>query len=152
MIRLATGADRDRIVEIVSTVLGEFGLTLDANDTDADLAEVPFNYVQSGGTFLVLEDENGDVVGCGGLFGLGQQAELRKMYLLPAARGHGEGRALLDALLKFARSNHYSTVVLHTNSRLQTALRMYERYGFATWTPEHATPCRCDISMQLPLS
>jgi putative acetyltransferase len=77
--------------------------------------------------------------------------ELRKMYFVPAARGKGMGRALLEDLVTEARArNRWKRIVLETASRLETAIALYQRYGFIeTFGEKHA--CRCDRSFALEL-
>src|SRR5687767_3032439 len=56
------------------------------------------------GHFVVALDE-GRALACGGLarYGAGE-GEIRRMYVDPAARGRGLGRAVLDALQDAARA------------------------------------------------
>ncbi|HLP51178.1 MAG TPA: GNAT family N-acetyltransferase [Chitinophagales bacterium] len=57
--------------------------------------------------------------------------ELVKMYLLPAARGKGLGRALIEACFDFARQSGYQRVYLETMPELKAAVRIYEKLGFS---------------------
>lgn len=55
--------------------------------------------------FLVAEDENGFVVGAGALHVMWEDlAEVRSMVVAEHMRGHGIGRAILEALLERAKS------------------------------------------------
>jgi putative acetyltransferase len=56
--------------------------------------------------------------------------ELVKMYLRATARGKGLGRQLLGACLDFARQHGYKQVYIETMPELQTAVSIYEKYGF----------------------
>ena len=90
IIRDASNADEAAIREVVYSVLAEYGLAPDPGGTDADLADLEGNYWNSGGVFHLVLSPEGSPVGCAGLFRLSStEAELRKMYLLPAARGRG---------------------------------------------------------------
>lgn len=125
-IRDAQPGDTPAIQRIVSTVLAEFRLPFNLNTTDADLRDVAGSYVARGGAFRVLVDGENEVVGCGGLFQKSDdEAELRKMYFMPAVRGLGYGHALLDNLIQFARARGYKRVVLESASQLTTAIGMY---------------------------
>jgi putative acetyltransferase len=151
MIREATVADGDTIRAIVTSCLREFSFEVEADATDADLARVPASYHDLGGIFRVVE-EDGAIVGCAGLFPLSDdEIELRKMYFVPDARGKGRGRLLLDDLVQQARERRrWKRIVLETASRLETAIAMYQRYGFVeTFGQKHA--CRCDRSFALEL-
>lgn len=54
------------------------------------------------------------------------------MMLLPAWRGHGIGRGLLDELAAWARSRGAHKLTLQVWPHNDAAIRLYERYGFET--------------------
>ncbi|KAK7988386.1 hypothetical protein PG989_008701 [Apiospora arundinis] len=59
-----------------------------------------------------------------------RRAEIKRLYVDPAARGHRLGRALFAAVLDEARRKGYDEVVLDTLAHMTEAQRMYEREGF----------------------
>jgi putative acetyltransferase len=130
--RPATNADSQAVCNLVASVLREFGLAWDPNGTDADLADVECSYLRAGGSFDLLVDRFGQVVGTVGLFPLADgRAELRKMYLAPSLRGRGLGKLLLQTALDRARQLGFRRVELKTQSSLVGAARLYEAFGFA---------------------
>jgi GNAT superfamily N-acetyltransferase len=56
---------------------------------------------------------------------------VRSMAVLPAARGHGAGRRLLQEVEAFAAEEGFRSMVLSTTPFLAEAIRLYERCGFA---------------------
>jgi GNAT superfamily N-acetyltransferase len=57
-------------------------------------------------------------------------AQLRMLYVEPAARGLGIGSRLVRECTEFARRTGYKSIVLWTNSVLVSARRIYEAEGY----------------------
>ena len=150
-LREATNADCRSVRELVFAVLAEYGLKPDPGSTDADLDDIEQSYFARGGTFRVLEDPDGSVVGAYGLYPMeNHTCELRKMYLRRNYRGQGLGKRLLDDALAKARGLGFESVVLETASVLKEVIALYERYGFAPCRPDHLS-ARCDQAYLLEL-
>ena len=71
-------------------------------------------------------------IGCVALraFAAPHVAELKRLYIVPEARGTGAARALMDVVLARARELGYSEVLLDTLGSMVAARRLYEGYGF----------------------
>ena len=73
----------------------------------------------------------GEAVGCVALQVMDRDvAEVRRMYVLPAARRRGIGRRLLAALEQVALKFGYRTLRLETGARQPEAIALYESHGF----------------------
>jgi GNAT superfamily N-acetyltransferase len=57
-------------------------------------------------------------------------AEIKRMYVRPAAHGQGVGRAILTHLVHDASAERYTTVRLETLRFMTTAQAMYRDFGF----------------------
>jgi GNAT superfamily N-acetyltransferase len=73
------------------------------------------------------------------------EAEIRMLATLPASRGSGVGRALVEECVRRARERGCSAVRLSTQVPMQAAQRLYERIGFTRaagkdWTPVPGMP------------
>lgn len=80
---------------------------------------------------IVLAELDGGAVGCAMRHEIAPDvAEIKRLYVQDAARGHGAGRALCQAMIDDARAAGYTTMMLDTSVSLLTARRMYERMGF----------------------
>jgi putative acetyltransferase len=73
----------------------------------------------------------GAVVGCGGIALFEDFAEVKRMYVRPAARGRGVARAILARLEVEAQKARLPLLRLETGDKQGDALRLYRRYGFA---------------------
>ncbi|RQP22389.1 GNAT family N-acetyltransferase [Piscinibacter terrae] len=85
--------------------------------------------------FVVARDEHGSAVGCAGLMLADGYGEIKRMYVDPASRGRGLGRALLDALEAMALARGCTLLRLETGPKQPEALRTYERQGFVRRGP-----------------
>jgi GNAT superfamily N-acetyltransferase len=93
-----------------------------------------------GGGFVVLSDGDGAVAG-GGVKRLDDRTcEIKRMYVAPAARGRGLGRALLEQLEALARDMGYAVARLDTGAKQPGAQRMYERAGYAAIANYNGNP------------
>ncbi len=150
-LRPATKEDAGAVEALVFSVLREYGLDPDPEGTDADLRDLEGYYAARGGSFDVLVDGAGEIVGCVGLQRIGPATgELRKMYLAPSARGRGLGKGLLDHALARARELGFRRVVLETNTVLKGAIALYRRQGFTPYDAEHVS-ARCNETYALDL-
>lgn len=138
VIRIATNLDRERVVELVASVLSEYGLPHDPESKDSDLNDIEANYLQPGGVFELIEDKEGKLLGTYGLFPLDKDTcELRKMYFVPQIRGMGLGRHVLERAVSHARRLGFKAIVLETISVLKEAIRLYTRFGFVPMQTTH---------------
>lgn len=85
-----------------------------------------------------IAERDGERVGCVFLVRDSDEvARLRLLMLLPAARGTGLGRRLVDECIAFAREAGYREIVLWTHQVLTAARAIYAATGFVleeTWT------------------
>lgn len=88
-------------------------------------------FAPPGGAFVVVRADDGRVVGCGGLQRIDDTtAEIKRMWIDPAARGRRLGRRLLDHLEATAAERGYARVLLDTNATLNEAIAMYTAAGY----------------------
>lgn len=80
--------------------------------------------------FFVAHGDSG-AVGCGGVALFAELAELKRMYVRPAARGQGVAEALLDRIEAAVRAAGLVRLCLETGDRQLAALRVYARSGFS---------------------
>ncbi len=131
-------------------VLREYGLQPDLKGTDIDLADLEGNYINRGGSFEIIEDRVGNLIGTVGLFPIDSKTiELRKMYFAKESRGKGFGKITLQRTIDKAKELGFERIFLETASVLKEAIGLYESFGFKKTTEKH-TP-RCDVSYYLEI-
>ena len=100
----------------------------------------PADFAAPYGIFLVGYDD-AEPVCAGGLKRLDEQAaEIKRMYVAPAARRRGVARALLDALEDAARARGYAVVRLDTGARQPHAMTLYRSAGYVDIGNFNANP------------
>jgi putative acetyltransferase len=88
-------------------------------------------FVEPDGVFLVVRDDDGVAVACGGVARFdAERGELKRMYVVPALRGRGLGRRVLVELEAEARRLGYRSLVLETGDRQPGALGLYASAGY----------------------
>ena len=151
VVRSAQPSDAPRVRDLIERVLGEYGMALDRAGVDADVEDLEASYAARGGLFEVAVGSDGAVAGCCGVYPVdASTCELRKMYLLPGARGHGLGGRLLRRALAFARGRGFRRVELETASVLKEAIALYAGAGFRPVARAHLA-ARCDQAFALDL-
>lgn len=74
---------------------------------------------------------NGEAMGCAGLLEREQAyAEVKRVFVSPAVRGHGLGRRLLGALETAAREREIPCLRLESGDAQPDALALFEALGF----------------------
>ena len=81
---------------------------------------------------LVARDDDGRPIGCGALRALEPgAAEVKRMYVVPAARGRGVSRLVLAGLEAEALARGWTTLRLETGPRQPEAIGLYTAAGYA---------------------
>ncbi len=134
IIRPITKGDNPGIKQVIQTVMPEFGASGEGFAIhDEEVLDMHAAYIIKGAAYFVIE-ENGKINGGGGIGPLaGGEAnvcELKKMYLMPEARGRNLGQLVLDRCLDFAISFGYKFCYLETFRTMERALDFYRKNGF----------------------
>jgi GNAT superfamily N-acetyltransferase len=125
--------DRDPAATLANAMRAEMAVVYDGLDLDDATMPTagPAELGPPAGTFLVGFDADGRPVCCGGVKQLPDGAcEIKRMYVVPEARGQGVGRELLRALEHAAKELGYTVARLDTGPRQPTAERMYRQAGY----------------------
>ena len=109
------------------------------------------NVIDRGGFLFLLKDED-TIIGSAGIFKMNdKEYELIKMSVAPEHRGKKFGDMLLEKCIAKAKEMKASKIILFSNSNLQTAIRLYERFGFKHMEVTDAPFETADIKMELAL-
>jgi len=119
---------------------------------DLELARDPSSVVRNGGYIFTLCVSEEVVATCALFRKSDSEYELARMATKKSARGKGYGRRLLDHALERAREVGAKKVYLVSNTKLKSALHLYESVGFKT-THIGQDPFykRADIRMEMEM-
>lgn len=125
--------------QVIDLILGiqvdEFGINITLAD-QPDLLKIEQIYQVNNGDFWLALD-NDEVIGTIALLTIDEHnASIRKMFVNQAYRGSGVAQQLMETLLASAKSHQVQVIYLGTVSRLQSAIRFYEKHGFAHITKQ----------------
>lgn len=132
LIRAGTKADFDIGRELFRQYLDSLDFDMGFQNVDRELQELHREYNDPVGALLLAMDKSaGTGVGCIGVRKFdARAAELKRMYILPSHRSLGLGKKLLRMALEEAKRLGYTTVLLDSDSRMQTAIGLYRAFGF----------------------
>jgi putative acetyltransferase len=96
-----------------------------------DMDDLQESYVDNGGIFLVMTD-NDRIIGTGAIRKIDDEVcELKRVWLLFEYHGQGLGYRMIQELLSFAREKGYRRIRLETDRDAQSrAYNLYRRLGF----------------------
>lgn len=80
--------------------------------------------------FFVMREGDGALLGFGAVVTRGGYAEIKRMYLVPAARGRKLGRRILEGLEAHAAENGQSCLRLETGIHQPEAIGLYRAAGY----------------------
>ena len=140
------------IRELFLAYAASLSFTLAHQYFDDELAALPGDYVPPRGA-LLLGRIDGRPRGCVALRDLGaSRAEMKRLYVQPAARGHGLGRALVVEVVARARIAGHAAVRLDTiRSEHDAAIALYRELGFGDIPAYYETPIANTLFLELEL-
>lgn len=136
----ASASDLGLARELFSEYAASLPFSLCFQGFDEELATLPGKYASPAGEILIARDHTGPL-GCVAVRPIdplpGDPAdarpvcEMKRLYVRPAARGIGAGRALCERLIADARAMGYRTMKLDSEPDFDAAVGLYRSLGFA---------------------
>ncbi|MCV6631570.1 MAG: bifunctional helix-turn-helix transcriptional regulator/GNAT family N-acetyltransferase [Flavobacteriaceae bacterium] len=120
---------------------------------DREVLSHPKNYILNKGGFIFFAIYKEEAVGTVALMPTKLDGmELTKMAVSPRYRGLKIGRKLMDTCIKHAQSMGWRSLVLYSNTKLESAIRLYKKVGFKEIPlPKDNPYIRSNIKMRLDL-
>ncbi len=164
MITIETVDDMSVVREFFLEYAAALGVDLSFQHFDEEVASLPGDYdpilIASCGTgFPAGPPGTGSkacptpgIAGCIAMRRIDEQTcEMKRLYVRPAARGHGVGRKLANELIAIARSRGFERMRLDTLPSMHEAMLLYESLGFRDIEPYRYNPVAGSRFLELRL-
>lgn len=150
----ATEADWIEVRRLIEAYLGSLGFDIGFQDLDPELSDPAASFGRPAGAALLASGPEAVPVGFTGVrpFGGAGDAELKRMYVEPAGRGLGLGRALGAAAVVEARRLGYRRLLLDSRVSLVAACALYRDLGFVDIAPYCHNPFDDAVFLALDLT
>jgi putative acetyltransferase len=133
-IRLIEISDNAEIASCIRDVFKEHNIDRPGTAFFDPCLDHMFEHHQKEKSAYYVAFYEGKLVGGAGIFPTDElpadTCELVKMYLVKSARGKGVGKALMEQCIFTAQKNGFKKMYLETLPELNTAIGMYEKFGF----------------------
>jgi DNA-binding MarR family transcriptional regulator/GNAT superfamily N-acetyltransferase len=145
---------------LMPTVAGLFaeyaaglGVDLGFQDFQAELASLPGKYAAPAGSLLCAFDRD-QALGCVALRPMEEAGccEMKRLYVIPAARGRKLGERLALAIIEEARRLGYARMRLDTLAKLEAACGLYRALGFREIPAYYDNPLPGVVYFELDLA
>ena len=149
-IRDARGAaDIEAARRLFSEYAASLGFSLCFQGFDEELASLPGKYVPPKGALLLAGDS-----GIVAMRPISEKiAEMKRLYVVPEARGTGLGVRLAEAAIAAARGAGYEAIRLDTiEATMRPAMALYRRLGFVEISAYYDNPIPGARYFELKLS
>lgn len=118
---------------------------------EGDVASLsdPQKHIIDKGGHIYYAKLNGEIVGTASLLKKSETVyELGKLAVSDKAQGHGIGTILIEHCLNMAKQKQIKTLILYSNTILQSAIHLFRKYGFEEVQLESGVYERANIKME----
>ncbi len=147
MLTIDTAISIAEVRELFREYAVALGVDLSFQNFDEELAMLPGDYDP-----ILVARWNNELAGGVALHDLGGGVcEMKRLYVRPAFRAHGAGRALALRIIEEARKRGFRAMRLDTLPTMRDAMRLYESLGFADIEPYRYNPIAGSRFLELTL-
>ena len=133
--KAATAQDIDAARQLFSDYANwlekDHGISLKFQGIAEELAGLPGKYAPPKGQIYLACNADGLAQASGAFRPFeGTICEIKRLYVMPEARGHKLGSKLIEVVLNGAKEAGYTRAVLDTAGFMKDAQKLYEGFGF----------------------
>jgi GNAT superfamily N-acetyltransferase len=152
LIQATTKEEIDLARVLFQEYAASLGFSLCFQNFDQELADLPGKYAPPSGRLLLAYADN-DLAGCIALRKLDDDTcEMKRLFIRSEFRQHGFGRLLIEKIIDEAKASGYRRMRLDTlPGKMDSAIRLYERFGFHDVPPYYDSPVAGTRYLELAL-
>ena len=151
LLQATTPRQWDEAQRLVREYAASLNVDLSFQNFDHELQHFTTEYAPPTGAFILAED-TGQYAACIGLRQFAEGVgEIKRLYVVPAARGLGLGRRLVERVIVAAREAGYGRLLLDTLPFMKEAQSLYVALGFKPTVPYRYNPVAGSAFLRLDL-
>jgi ribosomal protein S18 acetylase RimI-like enzyme len=151
LLKPKSAADWREARRLVEEYAASLNLDLSFQNFAHELEHFETEYSAPSGAFLLARQER-SFAGCVGLRNFSDTVgEIKRLYVVPTARGLGLGEALVRGIVDEARQLKYKRLVLDTLPSMLEARALYQALGFKPVAPYRYNPIPGTAFLELQL-
>jgi ribosomal protein S18 acetylase RimI-like enzyme len=151
LIRPNSAAEWREARRLVEEYASSLNLDLSFQNFAQELEHFESEYSAPSGAFLLAREKD-SFVGCVGLRKLSDTiGEIKRLYVVPTARGLGLGEALVRGIVDEGKQLKYARLVLDTLPSMLAARSLYHALGFKPVAPYRYNPVSGTAFLELQL-
>ena len=151
LLQATTPREWDEAQRLVREYAASLNVDLSFQNFDHELQHFTTEYAPPPGAFILAED-TGQYTACIGLRQFAEGVgEIKRLYVVPAARGLGLGRLLVERVIVVAREIGYRSLLLDTLPFMKEAQSLYVALGFKPTAPYRYNPVAGSAFLRLDL-
>ena len=117
------------------------GRDLSFQDIDDELKDLTEKYLPPEGRLLCAQLDDGKIIGCVAYHKhTAERCEMKRLFVREGHREHHAGSKLIEAIINLARADGFKEMVLDTITPLESAIRLYKKFGFVETAPYYDNP------------
>ena len=148
-----TPAELEAVITLFRAYADSLDVDLSYQNFAQELAEMPGEYAPPTGELWLARNAEAQPSGCVALRAMDEPGccEMKRLYVPPAGRGLGVGKALVEVVVQEAARIGYREIRLDTLPSMHAAIALYRRCGFATIPAYYDTPIAGTVFMRREL-
>ena len=148
-IKIVDGTNHlDEVKRLVIEYAKFLGRDLSFQHLDDELKDLSAKYAPPVGRLLCAAVDD-KIIGCVAYHKhTAARCEMKRLFVREGYREHHAGSKLIAAIIESARADGFNEIVLDTVTPLESAIRLYKKFGFVKTEPYYQNPMSDVIYMK----